>query len=532
MSAGQIAAGVVAVVVVAAAVWRRRDLSGERKLIAAGIVLVCAVYASGVLSALPDPKKVIEDIAVGLGSWTYALVGVMAFLETGAFVGLIAPGETIVIAGGVIAGQGEIQLFPLIGLVWLCAILGDTTSFLLGRRLGREFLERHGPRVKITSERLNQVDGYFDRHGGKTILIGRFIGLVRAVAPFVAGSSGMPYGRFIPFSVVGTGLWSATFCVLGFVFWQSFDRVANIAGQAVLALGVLAAVIVGVVMVYRRRRAIWDWFLRHEDHQLLRPLFAAGRPVYQRVLRPGAQAVAPEARFVWNRLTPGGLGLELTTVLAVGGVGLYIFLLYATILAGDPGPTPFDRESLDLGDRLRVVAAVDVAKVVTELGSFYACAAVVLVTAVALAVRRRPGELLVLVAGLALVYVAVQATKAGLDRPRPGGPLSGNAGSAYPSGHSAYSIAWIAVALVVTRRLGVVGKAGLVTVAIVIAAVVGLTRIYLRVHWWSDVAGGWGLGAGIFSLLAAIVLIVDYMRHNETEREPRLEAPAVAHAER
>ena len=205
MSAGQIAAAAVAVLLAAGAFWRRRSLSGERKLLAGAAVLVLAIYASGVLSALPDPKKLIGDIAETLGAWTYALVGVMAFLETGAFVGLVAPGETVVIAGGVIAGQGEIELIPLIGLVWVCAVLGDTTSFYIGRRLGRSFLERHGPRVKITHERLEQVEGYFDRHGGKTILIGRFIGLVRALAPFIAGASGLAYRRFLPYSVVGTG---------------------------------------------------------------------------------------------------------------------------------------------------------------------------------------------------------------------------------------------------------------------------------------------------------------------------------------
>jgi membrane protein DedA with SNARE-associated domain len=218
VSALQIVAAVVAVLIAAGAVWQRHKLSGERKLLAAGLVLVLAVYASGVLSALPDPKAIIDDIAQALGAWTYALVGVMAYLETGAFVGLVAPGETVVIAGGVIAGQGEIELVPLIGLVWTCAVLGDTTSFYLGRRLGRRFLERHGPRVKITPERLTSVEGYFDRHGGKTILIGRFIGLVRALAPFIAGASGMPYRRFIPFSIVRTGLWSTAFCVLGYIF--------------------------------------------------------------------------------------------------------------------------------------------------------------------------------------------------------------------------------------------------------------------------------------------------------------------------
>ena len=180
-------AALAAVLIAAYVIWRRDRLSGERKLLAGVLVIACGVYASGVLSALPDPKKLIGDIAHALGAWTYVLVAVMAFLETGAFIGLVAPGETVVIAGGVIAGQGEIRLIPLIGLVWICAILGDTTSFYVGKRLGREFLERHGPRVKITHERLEQVDGYFDSHGGKTILIGRFIGLVRALAPFIAG---------------------------------------------------------------------------------------------------------------------------------------------------------------------------------------------------------------------------------------------------------------------------------------------------------------------------------------------------------
>src|SRR5215210_3395495 len=263
MSPARVAAGVLALLLAGFALWRRRRLGTER----AGLALLAAaalgVYASGVLSLLPDPKKLIGDAAHALGPWTYALVAVFSFLETGAFVGLVAPGETIVMAGGVIAGQGEIELLPLIGLVWACAVLGDTTSFFIGRRLGRGFILRHGGRVKVTPERLEQVEGYFERHGGKTILIGRFIGLVRALAPFIAGSSGLPYRRFIPYSVVGTGLWSSTFCVIGYVFWRSFDQVAHIVGQAIFGFGVTVAVIVGVVVAYRRRREIGEWLQEH-----------------------------------------------------------------------------------------------------------------------------------------------------------------------------------------------------------------------------------------------------------------------------
>jgi membrane protein DedA with SNARE-associated domain/membrane-associated phospholipid phosphatase len=517
VSAGQIAATVLAVLIAAGAIWKRRSLSGERKLLAVAAVLALAVYASGVLSELPDPKKLIGDIAETLGAWTYALVGVMAFLETGAFVGLVAPGETVVIAAGVIAGQGEIELIPLIGLVWVCAVLGDTTSFYIGQRLGRGFLERHGPRVKISHERLEQVEGYFDRHGGKTILIGRFIGLVRALAPFIAGASGLAYRRFLPYSVVGTGLWSTVFCVLGYIFWRSFDKVAHYAGQAIFGFGLTVGVIVGIVVAYRRRREIHAWLLAHERHLLVRPLFAIGRPVYRRVVLPLARVIAPEARFLWNRITPGGLGLELTTTLAIGGVGLYVFFLYVMVLSGDPGLTPLDQELLDLSDDLSSKVLTDVAKIVTAFGTLPATASVVVVTSIVLAARGRLAEVAVLAGGFALIYVSVQIAKAGIDRPRPEAPLVDTSGSSFPSAHAAYATAWVAAALMITRRLKLV-SAALVTAAVVLAVAIGLSRIYLRAHLWSDVAGGWGLGVGIFGLLAVIAMIVDHMRHNGRER--------------
>jgi membrane protein DedA with SNARE-associated domain/membrane-associated phospholipid phosphatase len=530
MSAREILAAIAALLVVAYLVWRWRRLSGERKTIAILVAVALGVYASGVLSELPDPKKVIEDVAQALGAWTYALVGLMAFLETGAFVGLVAPGETVVIAGGVIAGQGTIQLLPLIGIVWICAVLGDTTSFYIGRRLGRSFLERHGPRVKITHERLEQVEGYFDRHGGKTILIGRFIGLVRALAPFIAGSSGLAYGRFIPYSIVGTGLWATIFCVLGYIFWRSFDRVVDIAGHAVFGFGLTVAVIVGIVVAYRRRHEIRDWLLAHQRHPLVRPLFAIGRPLY-RVARPVVRAVAPHVRFLWNRVTPGELGLELTTAVAVAGVGIFVYVLYLVVLSGDLNPTPLDTELLDVADDTGSQVGVDIAKVVSALGALPTVATLAAVVAVVLAVRRRVGELIVLIASLGLIYAAVHIAKGAVDRPRPAGPLVETSSSAYPSAHAAYATVWVAVAVLLTRRLGLASYAALVTGAIAIAAAIGLSRIYLRAHYWSDVAGGWGIGIGIFGLVTAIALVVDHIRHNGGERAPEPPTPA-ARAER
>src|SRR4029450_8066606 len=97
------------------------------------------------------------------------------------------------------------------------------------------------------------------RPAAKTILLGRFIGLVRALAPFIAGSSGLPYRRFIPYSIVGCGLWSTLFCTLGYIFWRSFDKVAHLVGQAVFGFGVTVAGIVGVVVTYRGRGGSAAW---------------------------------------------------------------------------------------------------------------------------------------------------------------------------------------------------------------------------------------------------------------------------------
>jgi undecaprenyl-diphosphatase len=305
--------------------------------------------------------------------------------------------------------------------------------------------------------------------------------------------------------------------------------VAHLAGQAIFGLGVTVAVIVGIVVAYRRRHEIKQWLLAHERHPLVRPLFVVGRPLYRKVLRPAYDAVAPELRFLWNRVTPGELGLELSTAIAVAGVGIFVFVLYIVELSSDLGPTPLDTELLDLSDKLYNAALVDVAKVVSAFGALPTVLALVAVTSVLLVARRRWTDLVVLIGGTGLIYAVVHIAKAAIDRPRPADPLVETSLSSFPSGHAAYATVWIAVALIVTRRIGLAVNATLVTVAIVLAAAIGFSRIYLRAHYWSDVAAGWGIGCGIFAALAAIALIVNYVRHNGGQREPE---PPLVHAER
>jgi undecaprenyl-diphosphatase len=245
---------VVAALTVAALIvgWRRVPT----RLRVFGVVAAAAMAAwgSGVLHP-PNLETVARDIGAALGPYTYAVVGIMALLETGAGIGLVAPGEIAVVIGGVTAGQGHTNLFLLMAIVWACAFGGDLVSYALGRRLGGAFLLRHGHLVKLTPARLGLVETFLARHGGKTIIVGRFIGLVRALAPFVAGSSSMPARRFIPATFLAAGIWSVVFCGLGYLFWQSFDQAAELARQGTLALLAVIGSVGCLILAYRSLRS-------------------------------------------------------------------------------------------------------------------------------------------------------------------------------------------------------------------------------------------------------------------------------------
>jgi membrane protein DedA with SNARE-associated domain/membrane-associated phospholipid phosphatase len=508
---------VFAAALVAFLVWRRRRL--EPTLLAGGALVAVAsfVYGLGVIE-LPNLEELLIDIGERLGNWTYLLVGALAFFETGAFVGLVAPGETALLLGGLVAGQGQVDVLTMIAVVWACAVAGDLTSFYFGRRLGRAFMVKHGPKVQITEERLGQVERFFDRHGGKAILIGRFVGLVRAIAPFLAGSSGMPLRRFVPYDVIGAGLWGSTFVLLGYVFWQSFSQLVDYAKKGALALGAVIVLAVAIVWVFRwlrdadNRLRIRAWLERQAERPALRPLARVLLPVLRTTRRP--------ARFVWDRVTPGDLGLEFTTLLAVASVGAFVFVWDLVRIEQDNGLLMGDAASLRLADRLHVDAFVTVAQVVSVFGSLPVAIALVAVTGATLAWRHRVLDGLTLAAGLALTYAAVHITKDAVDRPRPARPLVEVDGAAYPSGHAAYAVTWVAVAVALSRALpNLASQFAFVTVAIGIAAAVGLSRIYLRVHYLSDVVGGWGLAAALFALCWTAALVIGYVRNNAREPE-------------
>ena len=479
----------------------------RRLLVVAAVAAVAAGYY--LLSRViphDELQQLLEDVSNTLGAWTYLLVGAFAFAETGAFVGLVVPGETVMLLGGAVAGQGSIDIYLLIAIAWFSAWAGDTTSFFLGRRLGREFVLRNGPRFGIGHERFEKVEDYFSRHGGKTIFIGRFISLVRAFAPFIAGSSGMRYRAFVPYSILGTGLWASAHILIGYFFLRSIDTAAKYAGRGAFLLATLIVVVVGAVLAVRRfrveenRRAAVRWMERR---------WATRRLV---VL---ARRFQPQLGFLWDRVTPGGtFGLEFTSLMATFAVATFVLVAYTVIVGGDPGPTPGDVTAMEIAEKLRSGWLVDVARAVTALGSSAVVLPLAAIAAAALAARRRWAELGVLVAGMALIVFGVHELKDAVDRPRPGAGLVAVSGSSFPSAHAASSTfyVWLAVTIVMRLRVGMARGALLIAGGVGLTALVGLSRVYLGVHYMSDVSAGWALGATAFSLCAAVALVISTVR--------------------
>ncbi|MEV0463117.1 DedA family protein [Nocardia tengchongensis] len=183
--------------------------------------------------------------------WVYLVVTLLVFAEDAIFVGFVIPGETAAVLGGVAASQGHVQLWLMIVLVVAAAILGDSVGYEVGKVVGPKLLQ-----ASILDRHRGRLDGaqdYLARRGGWAVFLGRFTAFFRAMMPALAGTSRMPYRRFLLFNAVGGIVWGAIFVVLGFVAGQSYEAVAKTVGRD-LAFGAAAVVVLALIVWKLRER--------------------------------------------------------------------------------------------------------------------------------------------------------------------------------------------------------------------------------------------------------------------------------------
>jgi membrane-associated phospholipid phosphatase len=224
--------------------------------------------------------------------------------------------------------------------------------------------------------------------------------------------------------------------------------------------------------------------------------------------------IAPPLRFTVNRLTPGELGIEFTTLLSIAAVSIYTIVLQINLTeTGDPLITG-DRWAFDLARDMQMGMLTTLAKVLSFFGSFWVVLVAVVATSAFLIARRRIAETAALVVGFVTTEITFHVIKAAVDRARPPDALVDSSGSAYPSGHAALGVTYLAIAVLLAREGPATRRLAIFLGGLVLAVLVGLSRVYLRVHWLSDVGGGWAVGLGVYSTCGCIALMVQYLRHH------------------
>ncbi len=183
------------------------------------------------------------------GALTYALLFVVIFIETGLVITPFLPGDSLLFAAGTFAALGDLNPWYLFGLLAVAAVLGDTVNYWIGHRVG----ERAYNTKWIKREYLDRTHAFFQKHGGKTIFLARFVPIVRTFAPFVAGMGEMSYGYFISYNVFGGIVWVGLFVFLGYFF-----------GNIPFVRSNFEVVIIGIVIV-SVLPAVFEWWKARQE---------------------------------------------------------------------------------------------------------------------------------------------------------------------------------------------------------------------------------------------------------------------------
>jgi len=202
---------------------------------------------------LPGIFGTVEPLLRNYGYLAVAgVVGIESF-------GVPSPGETVLVAGAIYAGAGKLNVFAVGVIGFLAAVIGDNIGYLIGHTGGRAFVHRFGKYVLLTPERYEKAETWFTRHGGKVVVIARFVEGLRQANGIIAGASGMPWLKFLTFQSIGAALWVGLWTTLGYYAGQNittvYETVNRYSTYALFALIAVIALVVVRHVVRRRRRA-------------------------------------------------------------------------------------------------------------------------------------------------------------------------------------------------------------------------------------------------------------------------------------
>lgn len=429
-------------------------------------------------------------IASLLTSYGYALLFLLVGLES---LGIPLPGETALVTAAALAALGHLSIWGVIATSAVAAILGDNGGYWIGRKSGLPLVRRYGRFIRLKESHLDTARGFFERHGAKTVFIGRFIALLRTWSAVLAGTAHMPYGRFMAYNMLGGVCWSVIFGTLGFVFGRNLPQLHRYLGRASV-VAVLLVALTATLSLW------WPWFERHRR--------SLSDPVDH--LRERALAVPAVERFgghfprfwkfVTARFARGEyLGLHLAIGFAISVAGLWLFGLITEDVINHEGLAEFDLALLGWFRAHTTATGHRVFQAVSLAGSPLVMTVLAAGVTLLLAVRRRWILISGWLAAIAGGGLLIEVLKTVVKRARPAYIVPAFAGQSwsFPSGHAMGSLigygmlAYLIVVLWAERRQV---QVAVVTAATLLVLAIGASRLYLGVHYFSDVVGGYAAG--------------------------------------
>jgi len=188
------------------------------------------------------------------GTITYAILFLIIFAETGFVITPFLPGDSLLFAAGAIAAIGDLNIFFILAILMVAAILGDTANYWIGHFFGQKIVD--SPKIKfINQKHIDQTEKFFQKHGGKTIILARFVPIIRTFAPFVAGVGRMNYGKFFSFNIIGGIAWVSLFTLVGY-FFGNIPSVKHNFSLVIIAILLISVVPIGIEFIKSKRGKI------------------------------------------------------------------------------------------------------------------------------------------------------------------------------------------------------------------------------------------------------------------------------------
>jgi len=195
--------------------------------------------------------KTLASIAAEYGPWLYALMFAVIFAETGLVVTPFLPGDSLLFIAGTVVASAGLNIHVLVPLLILAAVLGDSVNYSIGHYIGPRIFDKPDSRW-FKQDHLRRTQAFYDKYGGVTIIIGRFIPIIRTFAPFLAGVAGMEYRRFFAFNVVGGILWVGLLVYAGYVFGNIPWVKDNLTW---IVIGIVVVSLIPAVVTFMKERA-------------------------------------------------------------------------------------------------------------------------------------------------------------------------------------------------------------------------------------------------------------------------------------